>query len=232
MEEYISENQKIEIDIDYLKNRLFIETDFETAEYKSITNEMENIIRPKYIYQKISAEKIKKINNYEVEVNNIKFQGRLLPYLFRDIIGRSIYSFVVTVGHEIDKWKDCQRDILKNYWIDKTLEYILDKLVDFIFIDIKNNLCEQSYDISEKLKLVMITPGTSCDWGLAEQQNIFKLFVNLKNKIGVDLNEANIIIPGHSLSGIILPLNKNLSSCCLCTNKSCNNRKERYILAE
>ena len=70
-----------------------------------------------------------------------------------------------------------------------------------------------------------MNPGPLKDWPLGEQRQLFFLFGDVKQAIGVELTESFLMYPVKSVSGIIFPTEVNYENCQLCPRENCPGRR-------
>lgn len=209
----ILKNFRIEIDRENLLFRLKIKkgTDDEREFLKLLDIACEKG-NPKAIYTEGFIEE--KGNSYVV-INGIKFTSPVLRKNLENV--EKVFAFIVTSGKELDsvKFKD---DILKDYWWDTIKAEFLNIARKGLFENIK-----EKYFLE---KIVVMSPGASETyvWPIQQQKELFSLFGDVENLIGVKLTDTFLMIPNKSVSGFLFQTEKDYRSCKICRRKNCPGR--------
>lgn len=147
-----------------------------------------------------------------------KFTDDTLLKMIKD--NNVVFPYVVTCGIELENLSKELDDMLVNFWLDALKQMSMDRAFNSLRIYIKEH-----YNID---KLYSINPGSdSCGagWIFEEQKNLFSLFPDITEKIGVTLTESLLMHPNKTISGIIFESNKDFVSCDECKNIDCPNRR-------
>jgi hypothetical protein len=70
--------------------------------------------------------------------------------------------------------------------------------------------------------------GDANVWPIEQQKELFSLFGDVENLIGVRLTDSFLMVPNKSVSGICFPTEINFQSCQLCHRMNCNGRKAPF----
>ena len=73
-----------------------------------------------------------------------------------------------------------------------------------------------------------MSPGELEDWPVTQQIELFSLFGNAEDLIGVRLTEKFLMVPLKSVSGIYFPTEIKFESCQLCPRERCISRMAPY----
>ncbi len=73
-----------------------------------------------------------------------------------------------------------------------------------------------------------MNPGSLEDWPITQQKQLFSIFGNVEDLIGVKLTDSFLMIPRKSVSGIYFPTEVMFYSCQLCQRKNCEERQAPY----
>jgi len=136
------------------------------------------------------------IESASLQIENIEFKTK-------KIISRplkkatSVAIFTCTVGDEVSKYaaQIFKEDALKGYIADVAASVLAEKAADKIANEIKKFAQSQGKSISNRY-----SPGY-CGWSVADQHLLFSFLPD--NFCGISLNEAAMMFPVKSISGII-----------------------------
>lgn len=148
------------------------------------------------------------------------------------IIGRQLNGavrfavFVATAGPGYAQWLNAvnlRSDMSQTYAMDVVGSQIVESVADYMEQVLQTELDECAFHRTNRF-----SPGY-CGWQVSEQPGLFSLF-DEPNPCGVSLNEACLMLPEKSVSGVIgvgpdvryLPY-----TCGLCDMKQCYKRKSR-----
>ncbi len=70
--------------------------------------------------------------------------------------------------------------------------------------------------------------GAADVWPITQQKELFSIFGNVEDLIGVKLTDKYLMIPIKSVSGIFFPTKCKFESCQLCPRERCVGRKAPY----
>ena len=73
-----------------------------------------------------------------------------------------------------------------------------------------------------------MTPGSLPDWPIEEQESLFAVLGDTQASIGVALSESLMMVPEHSVSGVVFPTEARFESCQLCPREKCPGRRAAY----
>ena len=131
-----------------------------------------------------------------------------------------VFAFAATSGTELAAWTNGPEDPVHHFYALSIAEYALNSMVD---------LMEQ--DLQKKYKtglLARMLPASLQDWPIREQGNIFHLLGQGRQDIGLRLTPSRLMIPAHSVSGLIFASKENFVSCQLCPLSRCTHRKKAF----
>lgn len=151
-------------------------------------------------------------------INKIKFSSdKIIAGSLKKV--DSIAIFVCTGGEELSSWskKLFQKDnAVKAYIADIAASLLVEKAVDKIQINLEKMVLESHKKITNRY-----SPGY-CGWSVEEQHQLFSLLP--ENYCGVSINEAALMNPIKSVSGIIgigADVNKAAYQCNKCEKTNC-----------
>ncbi len=134
-----------------------------------------------------------------------------------------IIVFATTLAGIQDKIYSLAKNdkFIGNYLADITCTVILEKSITAFNLKIAHEFNKARLKIGS-----ILSPG-NCGWSIKEQEKIFKL---LPDKLSIELNEAYMMKPVKSMTGII-GIGKNISfkhsDCSICQSKNCLYRKKQ-----
>ena len=155
-----------------------------------------------------------------VIIDNVRFTGKVLRNNLDKI--ERVFPYVATCGTELDNIKINSDDLLEEYILDSIKEILLRESV--VFLD---KYIYKRYDIQ---KIASMNPGSSdlFVWPIEQQKELFSLFPDIENSIGVKLTESCLMIPNKSVSGIKFPDETDFHNCRLCKKERCPTRVEPF----
>ena len=130
----------------------------------------------------------------------------------------SIAIFVCTIGEDVSNLasKLIKEDALQGYIVDVAASVMAEKAADKIQEKIRQFAKVQDKSVSNRY-----SPGY-CGWPVSDQHLLFSLLPD--NFCGISLNEAALMYPVKSVSGIIgigKEIVKNPYHCSICDQKDC-----------
>jgi hypothetical protein len=133
---------------------------------------------------------------------------------------KRVFPYVATGGVEIEKWANSQADPIYRFWAERISEMALRAAIDALTDHLETHL--QTGPTSK------VNPGSTIDWPLEGQRELFGLFGETASRIGVTLADNLWMHPKMSSSGIRYPSKENLENCSLCPREDCRLRKAPY----
>ena len=70
--------------------------------------------------------------------------------------------------------------------------------------------------------------GTTDVWPITQQKELFSIFGNVEDLIGVRLTDKYLMIPIKSVSGILFQTETTFETCQLCPREACIGRRAKY----
>ena len=77
-------------------------------------------------------------------------------------------------------------------------------------------------------RLSTMNPGSLEDWPIKQQKELFSVFDDTMNTVGVTLSDSYLMTPVKSVSGILFPAKINFESCRLCSREECSERRTPF----
>ena len=173
------------------------------------------VAKPKAIYE---VSYVDNKDGDSLSIGGVRFTSRVLRVNL-DKVGR-VFPYVATCGRELDEITVPTSDFMKCYYLDTIKEIVLRSANNYLKDYLKRN-----YAISQ---LSSMNPGSLEDWPITQQRELFSIFGNVEELIGVGLTEALYMVPLKSVSGIYFPTRIEFVSCQLCPREVCEGRKAPY----
>ena len=173
------------------------------------------LANPKAVYKVSYVEN----RNYDsVEIDGVQFNSLLLRVNL-DKITR-VFPYIATSGGELENITIPGRDFMRLYCLDVIKEIALRSATGYLEKHLK-----KTYALGQ---LSRMNPGSLPSWPIAQQKELFSLFGNVEELVGVRLTESCLMIPIKSASGIFFPTDVRFESCALCPRAVCSERKAPY----
>ncbi len=131
-----------------------------------------------------------------------------------------VFPYVATCGRELDEIAVPADDFMKYYCLDTIKEMVLHVALDYL-----DDYLVRSYALGQMSKM---HPGSLGDWPITQQKELFSIFGNVEDLIGVKLTESYLMLPVKSVSGIYFPTEIRFESCQLCPREVCSGRRALY----
>ena len=193
----------------------------ENKDVKRIIQELIDIVhpiaKPKAIY-KVSYVDNK--NGDSLYINGVRFTSRVLRVNL-DKVGR-VFPYVATCGGELDEIAVPPDDYMKYYCLDTIKEMALRSARSYL-----QDYLTRNYALGQMSRMYP-GEGTAEDWPITQQKELFSIFGNVEDLIGVQLTESLLMLPLKSVSGIYFPTEIRFESCQLCPREVCSERKAPY----
>ncbi len=216
MEPVILDDLPFEISTDAVRQRLRIKRESGFAEeLVNMVQEARGTARVKALYKALFIETR---GDDQVIINGILLKS---PVLNRNLEGAyRAFPFVVTCGMELEEWERAIKNMMHRFWAHTIKEMILHSAVSFL-----EGYVAEHHNTGN---LSIMTPGSLKDWPIEEQRPLFTILGDTVNTIGVHVTEGLVMVPAHSISGIMFPTEIRFESCQLCPRKKCSGRRAPY----
>lgn len=182
---------------------------------QELLEEVRPIAKPKVLY-KVSY--IQNKNEDSVNIDGISFASRILRINLEN--AERVFPYVVTAGRELDSINISKENFMRVFYHDAIKEMILERAARYF-----EKYLKERYAL---VKISHMSPGSLNDWPILQQKQLFSLFRNVEDLIGVRLTESFLMDPIKSVSGIHFPTEIDFKSCMLCKRASCPKRKAKY----
>jgi len=155
-----------------------------------------------------------------VVLSGVKFTSRVLRVNL-DKAERA-FPFIATCGRELDEIDIPPDDFIRRYWLDVIKGMALGAAMKY--------LTEQLKDQYALPHIASMSPGDAdhAIWPIEQQRQLFLIFGDTEELIGVRLTDSFLMIPNKSVSGIYFPTEVNFESCKLCPREVCPGRRAPY----
>ena len=153
-----------------------------------------------------------------IVIDGIHLKSRVLRKNLNNI--ERVFPYVVTIGNRLEGKARACNDLLKKYYLDTIGNVALTTARKYLKDELRSRYALDG--------ISYMSPGSLQDWAIEEQRSLFSILGDVESSIGVRLNEALVMIPNKSLSGIYFPTKIPFYSCQLCPKKDCSARKAPY----
>ena len=207
-----------ELNFDTLLSRLHLEKESKyTREVQNLIEAVEPVIAPKAIYE---VSYIQNKNYDTVTIGGVTFTSRVLRVNLDKV--EKVFPYIATCGREIDEIAVPSDDFLGRFFLDTIKEMALSASMGYL-----NNYLKRKYALGKTSKM---SPGAGAAdlWPIEQQKELFSIFGNTEDLIGVKLTDSGLMIPTKSVSGISFPTEIPFESCQLCPRERCPGRRAPY----
>jgi hypothetical protein len=214
----ILDDVPVELDIDTLLARLRIDRESKIA--RDILGLIDNaapVIRPKAIYE---VSFIQNRDYDTVDIGGVIFKSRVLRANLDKV--ERVFPYIATCGREVDEIATPSGDLLMQFWMDSIKEMALDAIRKYLV-----NHLKERYALGGLSKM---SPGEGSQelWPIEQQRQLFSIFDDVGDSIGVTLTDSLMMVPIKSVSGIYFPTEISFESCQLCPREVCPSRRTPY----
>ncbi len=203
-------------DADGLCSRLKIHEFEDRREFQKMLDLASKIALPKAVYLEGYVDER---GEDFVIINGVRFTSNVLKKNL-DKIDR-VFVYIATCGKELDS-VNFSGDFLKEYWWDEIKACYLNVARKGLIEYLKKRF------LLKKTATMVPGGGESGIWPIEQQKELFSLFGNVEELIGVKRTDSFLMIPNKSVSGILFPVEKDYSGCMLCRRKNCPGRSAEF----
>jgi len=207
-----------ELDTATLLSKVHIKKGSKDAEdLQNLLKTITSIVKPKAIY-KVSYIQSKGYDT--VKIGGVTFASRVLRVNLNKV--KRVFPYIATCGRELDEIVTPSDDFIRQFWLDTIKGMALDASVKYL-----SSYLERKYALGQTSRM---SPGAGARdlWPIEQQKQLFSLFGNVEDLIGVKLTDSFLMIPNKSVSGIFFPAEIRFESCRLCDRQICSGRKAPY----
>ena len=181
------------------------------AEWNDLVEAAYEIASPKATIRKID---VSILNDEEVMFGKEKMHSKILTNKLKK--SQAVYAYVATCGKELDEWSDGITDPLLAYYADTIKIDIVSFAAQFLRKYIKDKV--QGFT-------GVISPGSTKDWPVDQQKQLFDAIEDVEGKIGVVLTPSSLMIPTKSVSSVIFITSEEHEDCEFCDMENCPTRR-------
>jgi len=212
----VLDNIPIHLDPEEVLKRLHLD---EKRGYLNVVQELvevaNSVIHPKAIYE---VSYVDNKSEDTVDIGDTRFTSHVLRVNL-DKIGR-VFPFIVTIGKELEDKAASFDNLLKQYCLDEIGNVALSLVKQYL-----EDYLKREYRLGQ---ISSMSPGSLEDWPITQQKQLFSIFANVEDLIGVKLTGSLLMIPRKSESGIYFPTEVKFYSCQLCPRERCQDRQAPY----
>ena len=190
--------------------------------YEHVTRTVQELIElvrpianPKAVYE---VSYVENKNEDSLYIGGIKFTSRVLRVNLDNV--ERVFPYVATCGRELETIFVPPDDVMKSYYLDTIKRAILNSARNYL-----EDYLMKNYALGQ---LSRMNPGSLEDWPITQQKELFSIFGNVEDSIGVKLTESLVMHPLKSVSGIFFPTETRFESCQLCPREVCIGRRTAY----
>jgi len=173
------------------------------------------IAKPKAVYE---VSYVENKNEDSVYIDGVRFTSRVLRVNLDKV--ERVFPYVATCGRELDEIAVPSDDYMKYYCLDVIKEMTLRSAISYL-----TDYLTRNYALGQMSRM---HPGSLEDWPITQQKELFSIFGNVEDLVGVKLTESFLMIPVKSVSGICFPTEIRFESCQLCPREVCSERRAPY----
>jgi hypothetical protein len=211
----VIENIPVKLDADELVMGLRIRrnVDYIRDKLDSLIETITPVMNPKALY---SVSFVDKIEGDRVTIGDTVFTSKVVR-MNLEPVGR-VFPYVVTAGAELDavELSKGQSAML----LDQVKTVVVSKAYQYL----RTHLAEK-YGIK---KLSSVGPGRLDEWAITQQRELFSLFGDNVDRIGVHLTKTCLMVPVKTVSGLLFPSEAGFESCELCSREKCMGRRTAF----
>jgi len=173
------------------------------------------VAKPKAIYEVSYVDNKSEDSLY---IDGVRFTSRVLRVNLDKV--ERVFPYVATCGRELDEIAVPSDDFMKYYCLDVIKEVVLRSAIGYL-----TDYLTRNYALGQVSKM---HPGSLRDWPITQQKELFSIFGDVEDLIGVKLTESFLMLPVKSVSGIYFPTEIRFESCQLCPREVCSERRAPY----
>ena len=189
----------------------------DAVEFEKLARQCLAIGKPRAIYKESFVDAK---GDDSVTIDGVLFRSRVLR-MNMDKAER-VFPYITTCGNEFDKIKLASDDPFTQFWLDTikaaalfcAMRYLDDHLTRMFALGKTSSMSPGAGDVTV--------------WPIEQQKNLFSLFGNVREQIGVELTDSCLMIPNKTVSGIKYPTEVNFEACQLCYRKNCQGRRAPF----
>ena len=186
-------------------------------EFADLLRRARRVARPKALYKEAFVDAR---GGDSVTIDCVTFRSPVLRGNL-DRVER-VFPYVATCGAELDRIDLPAGDFLKQYWLDVIKAAVLGLCVRHL-----SDYLHRAYALG---KTAVMSPGSgdASVWPIEQQRELFALFGDVEERIGVVLTDSFLMVPNKTVSGIRFPTEVDYRSCRLCRRAVCPGRSAPF----
>ena len=174
-----------------------------------------SVAKPKVVY-KVSY--VDSRDGDTVTIDGVSFTSRVLRINLDQV--ERVFPYIATCGTELEEIAVPSNDVMKSFCFEEIKIMVLRSAITYF----SNHLTEH-YALG---KMSRMSPGSLESWPVTQQKELFSLFGDVEELIGVRLTKSCVMVPLKSVSGIYFPTEIEFESCQLCPREKCIGRRVSY----
>jgi hypothetical protein len=133
-----------------------------------------------------------------------------------------VFPYIATCGNEIEDMDLSGYDFLADFWRDSLKETALNAAIETL-----QSKVVETFGVK---KFSSMNPGSADAevWPIEQQKDLFALFGNVEEMIGVRLTESCLMLPNKSVSGVFFASDETYINCQVCSRENCPRRRAAY----
>jgi len=208
----------LNLDMERLLQRLHLSPESDDAkEFGDLVQAMQECAKPKAVYRESFIDSK---GEDTVTIDQVVFTSRTLR-MNLDPVER-VFPFIATCGREADDSGLAEGDVLKDFWFETIKAALLRSATAYL-----NEQLQRKYALG---KTSSMSPGSGdvTVWPIEQQSNLFSLFDDVEELIGVRLTDSFLMVPNKSVSGIRFPTEVDFRTCQVCRRENCPSRSAEF----
>ena len=202
------------LELDALYKSLHIKPEStHAARLRELIDEWTPKMRPKAVYD---VGYIERRDGDSVTVNGVTFTSRVLRTNL-DTAER-VFPYIATCGNELEEIARSLGDFLEQFWLDAIKGALLSCATRYL-----HHHLEIKYALGHTATMGPGSAGTEI-WPIQQQRQLFSLFGDVEELIGVKLTASCLMVPNKSVSGLRFATEINYKSCQVCQRENCPSR--------
>jgi hypothetical protein len=203
-----------QLDAPSLMKRLRLQPDTEDArQFEVLVRQARDVARPKALL----AESFVEARGEEtVRIDGVTFTSRALRKNL-DAVER-VFPFIATCGREVDLARQPSGEPLKEFWWETIKSDLLKSAREYLHAHLTRRF--------RLGKTSTMSPGSgdATVWPIEQQRELFALFGDVREAIGVELTPSFLMVPNKTVSGLCFPTETDFRSCQVCRREVCPSR--------
>jgi len=215
----VLDNISIKLDFVAVSKRMHLKKKSEDVEARiqELIEMARLVMRTKAVY---TVAYVENKNGDSLDIDGVRFTSRVLRVNLDKV--ERVFPYVVTCGRELDEIDIPSHEFMKSYFMDQIKETAVVLARKYL-----EDYLTRNYALGQMSRMA---PGAGAgdDWPITQQKELFSIFGNVEDLIGVKLTDRCLMIPIKSVSGILFPTEIRFESCQLCPREGCVGRRAPY----